>query len=46
LTIVVSIADWLATPQQKLLAVTSGKVFYDGLGTLTQVCVFLYNNNM
>ncbi|WIG57923.1 MAG: hypothetical protein OJF49_000668 [Ktedonobacterales bacterium] len=27
--------DWLALPEQKLLQVTSGAVFHDGLGTLT-----------
>jgi hypothetical protein len=26
--------DWLALPEQKLLEVTAGEVFYDGLGTL------------
>jgi hypothetical protein len=26
--------DWLAFPEQKLLEVTAGRVFYDGLGTL------------
>ena len=26
--------DWLATPQQRLLEVTAGKVFHDGLGQL------------
>jgi hypothetical protein len=28
-------ADWLTFPEQKLLQVTGGEVFYDGLGTLT-----------
>ncbi|HEX6798687.1 MAG TPA: DUF4037 domain-containing protein, partial [Ktedonobacterales bacterium] len=27
--------DWLVLPEQKLLQVTAGAVFYDGLGTLT-----------
>jgi hypothetical protein len=26
--------DWLALPEQKLLEITAGEVFYDGLGTL------------
>ena len=30
-------ADWLVTPQQKLLAVTKGQVYADGLGELTAV---------
>jgi Domain of unknown function (DUF4037) len=32
-----STSDWLATPQQLLLEVTSGEVFYDGLGELERV---------
>lgn len=28
-------ADWLGLPQQRLLEVTAGEVFHDGLGTLT-----------
>lgn len=28
------VADWLALPQQRLLEVTAGRVFYDGLGEL------------
>jgi hypothetical protein len=32
-------ANWLSMPQQKLLAITSGKVFYDGLGTIVRYCV-------
>jgi len=28
--------DWLMLPEQKLLEFTSGKVFYDGLGDLTE----------
>jgi len=33
----ISPADWLSFSEHKLLAVTSGKVFHDGLGTLEQV---------
>ncbi|MDE1868844.1 MAG: DUF4037 domain-containing protein [Candidatus Micrarchaeota archaeon] len=32
-----SFRDWLAIPQQKLLEITSGKVFHDGIGDLTKV---------
>lgn len=28
-------ADWLALPQQQLLELTAGAVYYEGLGTLT-----------
>lgn len=31
----VTTVDWLATPQQKLLEVTAGRVFHDGVGELT-----------
>ena len=31
----VTTADWLATPTQRLVEVTSGAVFHDGLGQLT-----------
>jgi hypothetical protein len=30
-------ADWLLVPQQKLLEVTAGRVYHDGLGTLEDV---------
>jgi hypothetical protein len=30
-------ADWLAIPQQKLLEVTAGRVFHDGLGVLEPI---------
>ena len=30
-------ADWLSFSEQKLLAFTSGRVFYDGLGELEPV---------
>jgi hypothetical protein len=30
-------ADWLKVPQQKLRAIASGKIFYDGLGELNEV---------
>lgn len=33
----VATLDWLATPTQRLAEITSGAVFHDGLGTLTQV---------
>jgi hypothetical protein len=29
-------ADWLSFPEQKLLEVTAGEIFHDGLGTLTE----------
>lgn len=32
-----TVADWLTFPEHKLLGVTSGKVFHDGLGTLEEV---------
>ena len=33
----ITIADWLTCPQQRLLEVTSGKVFHDGLGELERI---------
>ena len=36
LTAELSAWDWLALPEQKLLEVTAGEVFHDGLGTLNQ----------
>jgi len=33
----ISAADWLSFSEHKLLAVTSGKVFHDGLGSLEQL---------
>lgn len=33
----ISLRDWLGTPQQALLEVTSGRVFHDGPGRLTAV---------
>ncbi len=33
----VTAADWLTFPEHKLLAVTSGKVFHDGLGALAPI---------
>jgi len=33
----IEVADWLSFSEQKLLAFTSGKVFYDGLGELEAV---------
>ena len=33
----IEVADWLTFSEQKLLALTSGKVFYDGLGELEPV---------
>ena len=33
----ITTADWLVTPQQKLLEVTKGQVYADGLGTVTTV---------
>ena len=32
-----SLADWLFVPEQSLLELTSGEVFYDGYGELTRV---------
>ena len=32
-----TIADWLTFPEHRLLAVTSGRVFYDGLGELEPI---------
>ena len=32
----ITTADWLAFPQQRLLELTSGEVYYDGLGQLTK----------
>ena len=29
--------DWLSMPQQRLLEITSGAIFYDGLGELTKI---------
>ncbi|MBX3066164.1 MAG: hypothetical protein KF726_24510, partial [Anaerolineae bacterium] len=29
-----TLADWLTTPQQMLLSLTSGRIYHDGLGTL------------
>jgi hypothetical protein len=37
----VSTADWLSTPQQILLELTSGPVFHDGLGELEPIRVAL-----
>ena len=35
--------DWLALPEQKLLEMTSGQVYYDGLGTLAPARIrFVY----
>lgn len=31
------VLDWLTLPEQKLRTVTAGKVFFDGLGDLTQI---------
>ncbi len=33
----ISTSDWLAFPEQRLLELTSGKVFYDGLGQLNSL---------
>ena len=33
----VDVLDWLTLPQQELLCLTSGEVFYDGLGELEKV---------
>src|SRR5215216_3545540 len=33
----ITVADWLTFPEHKLLAVTSGRVFYDGLGELESI---------
>ena len=33
----ISVADWLTCPQQRLLEVTSGMVYHDGLGNLQKV---------
>ena len=33
----ISVADWLTFPEQKLLTVTSGRVFHDGLGELEPI---------
>ena len=38
-----SFADWLSFPQQKLLGLTKGAVFYDGLGELTRVCQLFFH---
>lgn len=32
----ITVADWLAFPQQRLLELTSGEIYYDGLGDLTK----------
>jgi hypothetical protein len=32
-----TVADWLALPEQKLLELTAGAVFHDGLGTLEPI---------
>ncbi len=32
----ITVADWLTFPQQRLLELTSGEVYYDGLGELTK----------
>jgi hypothetical protein len=32
-----TVKDWLTIPQQRLLEVTAGKVFYDGIGDLTKI---------
>ena len=32
----ITIADWLTFPQQRLLELTSGEVYYDGLGQLSK----------
>lgn len=33
----IHVSDWLTFPEHRLLAVTSGKVFHDGLGDLTRI---------
>ena len=33
----ITAADWLTFPEHKLLAITSGRVFYDGLGELEPI---------
>ena len=33
----ISIIDWLTFPQQRLLELTSGEVFHDGIGELTRI---------
>lgn len=31
------VADWLSIPSQKLLEMTAGAVYHDGIGTLTEL---------
>ena len=40
--------DWLVLPEQKLLEVTAGELFHDGLGTLeaARMCVTYYPDNV
>jgi hypothetical protein len=38
----VTLADWLATPTQRLAEVTAGAVFHDGLGWLAPACANLH----